>query len=114
VLGYRLDEVRGQHHSMFVDPSERNSESYRQFWTRLAKGEFCSGQYHRVGKTGRMSGSNGSYNPIFDLDGKPVKVVKFATDVTEQIPPAEKARGNLRPGGRATWRHDRIGVLRVA
>jgi len=94
VLGYGLDEVRGQHHSMFVDPSERNSDSYRQFWTRLAKGEFCSGQYHRVGKNGKDVWIQGSYNPIFDLDGKPVKVVKFATDVTEQFL-LQKRRGEI-------------------
>ncbi len=85
VLGYRLDEIKGQHHSMFIDPSERNSDAYRQFWAKLANGEYFSGQFHRVAKGGRDVWIQGSYNPVFDLDGKPWKVVKFATDVTDQF-----------------------------
>jgi len=84
-LGYRLEEIVGRHHSMFVDSSERLSESYRAFWARLGAGEFFSGQYRRIGKGGREVWIQGSYNPILDLDGKPFKVVKFASDVTEQV-----------------------------
>ena len=85
VIGYRLDEIQGQHHSMFVDPKERGSDSYRQFWARLGKGELVSGEFHRIGKGGRDIWIQASYNPVFDLDGKPVKVVKFANDVTEKF-----------------------------
>jgi len=85
VLGYRLDEIRGQPHAMFVDPGERNSETYRRFWKKLAGGEFVSGQFHRVAKGGRDVWIQASYNPVLDLDGKPWKVVKFATDITEQF-----------------------------
>ncbi len=84
-MGYRLDEIRGQHHSIFIDPTERNSDAYRQFWAKLGRGEFFSGQYHRLGKGGRDVWIQGSYNPVLDLDGKPFRVVKFATDVTEQL-----------------------------
>lgn len=84
-LGYRLEEILGRHHSIFVDPSERNSEGYRAFWSRLGQGEFFGGQYRRIAKGGREVWIQGSYNPIFDLEGKPCKVVKFAIDVSEQV-----------------------------
>jgi methyl-accepting chemotaxis protein len=85
VLGYRLDEIRGQPHSMLVDPDDRNSETYRRFWKKLAGGEFVSGQFHRLAKGGRDVWIQASYNPVLDLDGKPWKVVKFATDITEHF-----------------------------
>lgn len=83
-LGYSLDEVKGHHHSMFVDPADRNSTGYKQFWETLNRGEYQSALYKRVGKGGRIVWIQASYNPIFDLNGKPYKVVKFATDVTKQ------------------------------
>jgi PAS domain S-box-containing protein len=83
-LGYTLDEIRGQHHSMFVEASYRQSPEYRAFWDRLGRGEFDANQYKRIGKGGREIWIQASYNPIFDLNGKPVKVVKYATDITEQ------------------------------
>ncbi len=84
-LGYSLDEIRGKHHSMFVDPAQRDSADYRYFWDKLRRGEFDSGQYKRIGKGGREVWIQASYNPILDMDGKPFKVVKYATDVTEQV-----------------------------
>ena len=84
-LGYRLDEVRGQHHSMFVEPSYRNSPEYREFWAALARGEFQVAEYKRIGKGGREVWIQASYNPIFDASGKPHEVVKFATDITAQV-----------------------------
>jgi methyl-accepting chemotaxis protein len=84
-LGYRLEEIVGQHHSIFLDPSERRSEAYRAFWSRLGQGEYSSGQFRRIATGGREVWIQGSYNPIFDLEGKPFRVVKFATDVTEQV-----------------------------
>ncbi len=89
VTGYRLDEIRGQHHSMLVEPAYRSSGEYRLFWEKLARGEHDAGQYKRVGKGGREVCIQASYNPILDLNGKPFKVVKFATDVTEQVRVAE-------------------------
>jgi methyl-accepting chemotaxis protein len=84
VLGYTLDEIRGQHHSMFVDPSFRQSVEYRLFWEKLGRGEYEAGQYRRIGKGGKEVWIQASYNPIMDANGKPFKVVKYATDVTEQ------------------------------
>ena len=84
VLGYTADEIRGQHHSMFVDPVERQGSDYRLFWDKLGRGEYDAGQYKRIGKGGREVWIQASYNPILDLNGRPFKVVKFATDVTAQ------------------------------
>ncbi|WP_181703163.1 methyl-accepting chemotaxis protein [Chthonobacter albigriseus] len=84
-LGYRLEEIKGQHHSMFVDVLERQTEAYRQFWAALARGEFQANQYKRIGKGGREVWIQASYNPIFDMNGRPFKVVKFASDITGQV-----------------------------
>ncbi len=83
-LGYTLEEVRGQHHSMFVEPEARNTPDYRAFWDRLGRGEFDAGKYLRIGKGGRQVWIQASYNPVLDGRGKPFKVVKFANDITEQ------------------------------
>lgn len=80
--GYTLEEVQGQHHRMFCDPALAASESYAAFWQRLRQGEFESGEYKRVGKGGKALWLRATYNPILDLDGKPVKVIKYAMDVT--------------------------------
>ena len=84
-LGYTLQEVAGQHHSMFVDAAYRQSSDYRLFWDKLARGEYDAGQYKRIGKGGREVWIQASYNPILGPDGKPFKVVKYATDITEQV-----------------------------
>jgi methyl-accepting chemotaxis protein len=84
-LGYSLDEIKGRHHRIFVDPAEQNTPGYQDFWARLSRGEFQSGEYKRIGKGGKEVWIQASYNPILDLNGKPFKVVKFATDVTDQV-----------------------------
>ncbi|HEV2553050.1 MAG TPA: methyl-accepting chemotaxis protein [Bosea sp. (in: a-proteobacteria)] len=81
-LGYRIEEIRGQQHSMFVPPSERDSPGYARFWEKLTAGEFQESQYLRIGKGGRKVWIQASYNPILDPFGKPYKVVKYATDIT--------------------------------
>ncbi|MTW10296.1 PAS domain S-box protein [Pseudoduganella eburnea] len=81
-VGYTLDEVQGRHHSMFCDSAFAGSEVYKQFWERLRGGHYEHGEYKRVGKGGREIWINASYNPVFDADGKPYKVIKFATDIT--------------------------------
>jgi len=81
-LGYSLDEVRGQHHRMFCDPTYVDGLAYRQFWEKLGRGEFDQGEYKRLARGGREVWINASYNPVFDDAGKPYKVIKFATDVT--------------------------------
>ncbi len=83
-LGYRLEEIRGRHHSMFVDEAYRQSSEYREFWAALNRGEYQAAEYKRIGKGGREVWIQASYNPILDPAGKPFKVVKFATDMTEQ------------------------------
>ncbi|WP_348674700.1 methyl-accepting chemotaxis protein [uncultured Abyssibacter sp.] len=84
-VGYSLDEIRGQHHRMFVDPEDAQSDTYREFWAKLNRGEFDAGEYRRLGKGGREIWIEASYNPIFDTHGKPYKVVKYATDVTRKV-----------------------------
>ncbi len=82
-LGYTLDEIRGKHHSMFVDPKYARSVEYREFWERLNRGEYQTGQFKRIGKEGRVVWLQASYKPIL-IDGKATKVVKYADDITEQ------------------------------
>ena len=101
ILGYRLEEIVGRHHRMFVDPSYAQSPEYPEFWARLNRGEFVAGEFHRLAKGGREVWLQACYNPIFDLNGKVVKVVKFATDVTERIHslmPLGEALGRLAGG----------------
>ncbi|MCS6274007.1 MAG: PAS domain-containing methyl-accepting chemotaxis protein [Opitutus sp.] len=81
-VGYTLAEIKGQHHSLFVDATYRESQAYKQFWRDLNDGKFFSAEYKRIGKGGKIVWIQASYNPIADLNGKPFKVVKFATDVT--------------------------------
>jgi methyl-accepting chemotaxis protein len=95
VLGYALGEVQGKHHSMFVDSSERDGAAYREFWAALNRGDYQTGEFKRIGKGGKEAWIQASYNPIFDLNGKPYKVVKFASDTTKQahaLQRAERAR----------------------
>ena len=83
-LGYRLEEIKGQHHRLFCEPVSASSPEYAAFWQKLNRGEFDAGTYRRVGKGGKEVWIQASYNPIVDLNGKPYKVVKFATDITAQ------------------------------
>ncbi len=84
VLGYGLSEIVGQHHSLFVEPALRNSPAYTQFWAKLRAGEYQAGQFKRIGKGGREIWIEATYNPLFDASGRPYKIVKFATDITQQ------------------------------
>ena len=84
-LGYRLEEIKGRHHSMFVPPDVRDGAEYRKFWADLNRGEFQSAEYKRLGKGGKEIWIQASYNPTRDLNGRPYKVVKYATDTTAQV-----------------------------
>jgi methyl-accepting chemotaxis protein len=84
-VGYNRDEVVGRQHRMFVDPEFAASAEYRQFWDRLRGGEFIAGDFNRRGKSGQTIWLQAAYNPIFDASGKVVKVVKFATNLTERM-----------------------------
>ncbi len=83
-LGYTLDEIKGKHHSLFVEEAYRQSTDYTEFWTKLRRGEYQAAEYKRIGKGGREVWIQASYNPILDLNGKPFKVVKYATDISAQ------------------------------
>jgi methyl-accepting chemotaxis protein len=84
-MGYRLDEIRGRKHEIFIDESQRGSQDYREFWNKLRSGDFHAGEFSRFAKGGREVIIQATYNPIFDDDGKLVKVVKFATDRTAEV-----------------------------
>ncbi len=83
-LGYRLDEIQGRHHSMFVEPEYAASADYKRFWADLNQGRFQQAEYKRIGKGGKVVWIQASYNPILDTDGRPFKVVKYAIDTTKQ------------------------------
>ena len=81
-MGYQLDEIKGHHHSLFIEAGVRETAEYKQFWQSLNRGDFDSGEYKRIGKGGKEVWIQASYNPIMDANGKPFKVVKYATDVS--------------------------------
>jgi methyl-accepting chemotaxis protein len=85
VMGYSANDIRGKHHSLLVDPVDSAKPEYRAFWERLGRGQYDSGLYRRLARGGREVYLQASYNPIFGADGKPYKVVKYASDVTEQV-----------------------------
>ncbi len=100
-LGYRLEEIKGQHHSLFVEPAYRASAEYQQFWRDLNDGKFQAAEYKRIGKGGKEVWIQASYNPIFDLNGRPFKVVKYATDVTANKLQNADYQGQLAAIGKA-------------
>ena len=85
LMGYRLDEIRGKHHSLFVEAEARGSRDYEAFWDKLHRGEYQAAQYKRIARGGDPVWIEGSYNPILDRHGKVAKIVKFATDVTDDV-----------------------------
>ncbi len=84
-LGYRAEEIVGRHHRIFVDPTETAGAAYGAFWAALARGEFMSGEFRRIGRAGSEVWIQATYNPIFDPEGRPLKVVKYAADVTAAV-----------------------------
>ncbi|RVT91966.1 methyl-accepting chemotaxis protein [Rhodovarius crocodyli] len=82
VMGYSLAEVRGKHHSMFVDSGYAASDDYRRFWSLLRNGEFQQGQFKRRNKAGQVVWIGATYNPVYDIKGRPWKVVKIAIDLS--------------------------------
>jgi methyl-accepting chemotaxis protein len=95
-LGYQLSEIKGKHHSMFCEPSYAASGDYRTFWARLAAGEFFSDEFMRFGKNGNKIFIQATYNPIFDMNGKVFKVVKFATDVSQRVDNVDQLARSLK------------------
>lgn len=94
-MDYRLDEIVGCHHSIFVDATYAKSPEYAAFWNSLAKGEYHSADYRRMAKAGRAVWIQATYNPIFDKNGKPTGVVKFATDITSRKRRDADAHGQI-------------------
>jgi methyl-accepting chemotaxis protein len=82
IFGYELDEVVGKHHRIFCDPEYVETPEYAAFWQKLGRGEYEAGEFKRLAKGGEEIWLQSSYNPVFDKDGEPIRVVKFATDVT--------------------------------
>ncbi len=87
-----MKEIEGQHHSIFLAPGHKDSIEYKEFWRSLNSGQYQAARYKRIGKSGREVWIEASYNPILDMNGKPFKVVKFATDVTDKIERLEQFR----------------------
>ncbi len=100
-MGYSLAEIQGKHHSMFLEPGQKDSAEYREFWARLNRGEYQAAQYKRIGKGGREVWIEASYNPLLNSSGKPYKVVKYATDVTEQKRLFADLKGKVEAIGRS-------------
>ncbi|MFZ6771511.1 methyl-accepting chemotaxis protein [Undibacterium sp. SXout7W] len=84
-LGYTNQEIVGQHHKMFCEPSLLKSAEYRHFWADLADGQFKNGRFKRIGKHDSEVWIQATYNPILDLHGKPYKIVKYALDISDQV-----------------------------
>ncbi|RYG69597.1 PAS domain S-box protein, partial [bacterium] len=82
--GHTLEELKGRHHSTLLDEADRSSAGYRTFWARMKNGEFTAGQYKRIVRDGSERWLQATYNPILGADGRPFKVVKYATDITAQ------------------------------
>lgn len=101
VMGYSLSEIVGRHHSIFIEPDERDSAGYRQFWSALRRGEHMSAEYKRIAKSGKEVWIVASYNPIVDERNRPVKVVKIATDITAQKMKTADLAGQIDAIGKA-------------
>jgi methyl-accepting chemotaxis protein len=95
-MGCTLEAVQGQHHSAFVDPVYKSTAEYRQSWDKLARGEFVAGQFKRSGRDGRDVWFEGSYNPVLDVNGKPYKIVEYATDATAQVAVTQQMKDTVR------------------
>ncbi|WP_345817456.1 PAS domain-containing methyl-accepting chemotaxis protein (plasmid) [Paraburkholderia sp. PREW-6R] len=95
LMGYSKEDVQGQHHRMFCDPSYIATDDYRAFWEKLGKGEYDAGQYKRFAKHNREVWIQATYNPIYSSDGKLIKIVKFASDITEFKRGVAESNGRL-------------------
>jgi methyl-accepting chemotaxis protein len=101
IFEYGLNEVVGQHHQMFCDPDYVDSDEYAEFWKKLAHGNSFAAEFKRLGKRGKEIWLQASYNPVFDDDGKPIRIVKFATDVTASKLQIAEFEGKIRAINRA-------------
>ena len=95
LFGYAENEIVGRHHRLFCDPLYTRSTEYRQFWDKLGRGEYDAGRYCRRARDGSEVWIQATYNPIFDTLGNPLKVVKFASDVSGQVALEQEVRARL-------------------
>ncbi|WAH55185.1 methyl-accepting chemotaxis protein [Pseudomonas silvicola] len=100
-VGYRADQVVGQHHRMFCTPEYARSAPYSQLWARLKAGEFVAETFERVNAAGQAIWLEASYNPVRDAQGRVEKIIKFATDVTARVQCENEAQGKLHAIDRA-------------
>ena len=106
VMGHRLADIRGRPHAIFVAAKDRRGAAYQRFWDALNRGEFQSGEYPHIGRHGREVWLQASFNPILKRNGKPYKVIAFATDITARKgreigrETGHKAARDAGPGGR--------------
>jgi methyl-accepting chemotaxis protein len=116
LMGYGPEEILGRHHRLFVEPETAASAEYLAFWEGLGRGEFTSGEYKRLGRNGKEVWIQATYNPIFDPMGKPVKVVKFASDVTlsKRTAVEFEAKAHAIERGQAVAEYDLAGNLLTA
>lgn len=94
-MGYRLDEIVGKKHAIFIDPRERDGAEYRAFWDDLRAGKWRRAEFKRIAKSGKPVWIQATYNPLLDKSGKPFRVVKFAMDTTAQKLAAAYAQGQI-------------------
>lgn len=115
-VGYTLEEIRGKHHSLFVGEEVKRSGAYTEFWSSLARGEAQSGEFRRFGKNGREIWLQATYNPILGATGEPVRIVKFASDITDQKRTALDQQGQIEALGRsqAVIEFEPDGTIRTA
>jgi len=100
-LGYELEEIKGKHHSMFVEPDYVRGPEYREFWAKLGRGEFDAREYKRIGKGGKEIWIQASYNPVLSKSGTVLKVVKVAMDITAAKLQAAENRAKIEAISRA-------------
>ncbi len=91
-MGYSLEQIKGKHHSMFALPEYARSPEYVEFWEQFSRGEYASGEFERIAANGRKLTLQASYNPIFDSNGNPYKVVKYASDLSNSDRMKENSR----------------------
>ncbi|WP_263262914.1 methyl-accepting chemotaxis protein [Pseudomonas sp. RIT-PI-S] len=84
-MGYRLEQIKGKHHRLFCTAAEASSPEYQGFWEKLRRGEYVAARFERVDSQGRPVWLEASYNPVLDANDRLVKIIKFATVITEQV-----------------------------
>lgn len=92
LMGYTLDEIKGQHHRIFCESDYVKSQKYIEFWEKLNEGRFIADNFKRINKYQSPVWLEATYNPIFDKNGKPYRVIKFATDITEKVRRSEEEK----------------------